>query len=165
MSLVSATIDQYLFWDDVDSPEKAKLDLRSARIHTLYDEKDSWPEPGKLLLHGLVYDEIHEKAPRDSKSCIAWIRLQYNEQAEKDKKQFRPQPYEQLAAVLHKSGRDADAKKILFAKNKDKARLTKLTWSEWLWYRLFGPIISYGYRPWRSLWIGLVLVLLGWLFF
>ena len=67
--------------------------------------------------------------------------------------------------MLRKSGHDVDAKKILIAKNRDKARLTKLTLSERFWYHLFGPIIAYGYRPLRALWIGLVLVLLGWLFF
>jgi sRNA-binding regulator protein Hfq len=165
VGLITATMDNYFVWTGVDSPEKVTLDLRSAKIGTLSDEKDSWPGPGKLLLHGLVYDEIHDDAPRDAETRIVWLRRQYNEEAEDDKDQFRPQPYEQLAEVLRKSGHDVDAKKILIAKNRDKARLTKLTWSEQLWYRAFGRIIAYGYRPWRALWIGLMLVLLGWLFF
>lgn len=163
--LIGASMDNYFVWSGVDSPEKASLDLRSAKIDTLWDEEKSWPNSGNLVLHGLVYDEIYEDAPRDAKTRIEWLRRQYDEEAEEDKDQFRPQPYEQLAAVLRKGGHDVDAKKILIAKNRDKARLTKLTWSDWLWYRVFGPIIGYGYRPWRALWIGLLLVSLGSLFF
>jgi len=131
----------------------------------MYDEKKSWPEKGKLFLHGLIYDEIVDVSPRDAKTRIEWLRRQYDKQAEKDQTQFRPQPYEQLAAVLRKSGRDVDAKKILIYKNEDKARLTKLTWGEWWWYRVFGSLIGYGYRPWLALRMGFVLVLLGWFFF
>lgn len=156
VSLVSATINRFFYWMRVQSPEEVTLDLRSAKLGTLRDEKQSWPEKGKLLLHGLVYDEIHNTAPRDAKTRIDWVRRQ---------RAFYPQPYEQLAAVLRKSGDDAGAKRILIAKNKDKTRLTKLTWSECVWYRLFGPIIDYGYRPWRAAWVGLVLVLLGWVCF
>lgn len=140
----------------VDSPEKMVLDLRSAKIGTLWDDPKSWPESGKLFLHGLVYDTIHDEAPSDAESRIHWVQRQ---------PEFSPQPYEQLAAVLRKGGDDEGAKKILIAKNKDKARLTELTWSEWLRYRAFGLLIGYGYRPWRAARFGLVIVLLGWLFF
>jgi hypothetical protein len=156
VSLVDATIDSYFVWTDVNSPEKATLDLRSATVGILYDDVKSWPDEGRLFLHGLVYSQIHDDAPRGAKSRIDWLQRQPG---------FWPQPYEQLAEVLRKSGRDDDAKKILIAKNEDKARLTKLTWGEWLWYRIFGRIVGYGYRPWLAAWIGLVIVLLGWILF
>ena len=156
VDFIGATIGGYFVWRNVASPTEVTLDLRSAKIGTLWDERESWPEKGKLFIHGLVYDEIHNTATRDAKSRIDWLRRQGA---------FWPQPYEKLAEVLQKSGHENDAKEILIAKNKDKARLTQLTWSELLWYRVFGPMIGYGYRPWRAFWIGIVIVLLGWLFF
>ena len=165
VDLFGANIGKSFQWRDVILPEKAELDLRFAKIGTLRDDPNSWPESGKLLLHGLVYDQIHDKAPRDAKSRIEWIRLQYDNRAEEVKGQFRSQPYEQLAAVFRKSGLDEDAKKILIDKNRDIARLTKLTLSERFRHGLFGLIIAYGYDPWRAVWFGLVIVLVGWLFF
>ncbi len=165
VSLVSARINGFFYWTGLASPEETKLDLRSARIGTLRDEQKSWPEIGRLFLHGLVYDEIHNRSPRDADSRIDWLQRQYNTEAEEDKNQFWPQPYEQLADVLRKGGDDEGAKKILIAKNIAKARLTKLTWGERLRHFAFGTLIGYGYRPWRVVWFGLMIVLLGWLFF
>jgi len=156
VSLVGATIDSYLVWTDVNSPEKATLDVRSATVGTLWDDQDSWPDECRLFIHGLVYREIDDDAPRDAKSRIDWLRRQPG---------FRPQPYEQLAAVLRKSGQDGDAKKILIAKNEDRARLTKLTRSEKWWYRVLGPMIGYGYRPLNALWGVVAFVALGWVVF
>ncbi len=156
VSLMGATIDSYLIWRDVNSPDKATLDVRSATVGTLYDDAKSWPDEGKLFLHGLVYKEIHNDAPRDAKSRIDWLRRQPG---------FQPQPYEQLAEVFRKGGQDEDARKILIVKNEERARLTTLTWSEKFWYRVLGPMIGYGYRPLNALWGVVAFVALGWFLF
>ena len=153
--LGGATIGGAFVWTGVTSPTEVTLDLRSAKIGTLWDDQKSWPEKGKLFFHGLVYGEIDDDAPIDAKTRIDWLHRQPTEH-------FRTQPYEQLAAVLRKGGHDTDAKKILIAKAKDQARLTQLTWSEKCWYHVFGKFIGYGYRPWRAFWIGLLVVALGW---
>jgi hypothetical protein len=153
VNLNEATIEASFIWTNVNSPQEAALDLRLAKIGTLWDEKKSWPKKGHLFLHGLHYDQIDDQAPRDANSRIDWLRLQYDDNALQDKDQFRPQPYEQLAAVLRKMGHDVDARNILIAKNKDKARLTKLTWTQKLWYCRLGPIIGFGYRPLNALWV------------
>jgi sRNA-binding regulator protein Hfq len=158
VDLTAAIIHLYFMWINVGSPESVSLCLWSARVGTLYDDVKSWPDEGRLFLHGLVYNEIDDKAPRDAKKRIDWLRLQPD---------FRPQPYEQLAEVFRKSGQDEDAKRILIAKNHDKAKLTKLTtWSDKCWYRVLGPMIGYGYRPLNALWgvvafVGLGCVLFG----
>ena len=156
VDFIGATIDSYFAWTDVNSPEKTTLDVRSATVGTLYDDAKSWPDEGKLFLHGFVYNEIAGGAPRDAKSRIKWLQRQPG---------FQPQPYEQLAAVLRKGGQDEDAKKILIAKNKEKAGLTTLTRSEKFWYRVLGPMIGYGYRPLNALWGVVAFVGLGWLLF
>jgi sRNA-binding regulator protein Hfq len=154
--LGGTTINRQFIWEDVNSPEKTTLNLKSATIGTLWDNPNSWPDKGRLLLHGLVYKEIYDNAPRDAERRIDWLRRQPD---------FRPQPYEQLAEVLRKSGQDDDAKKVLIAKNKDKVRRTRLTCSEIPWYHIFGPIIGFGYGPCRAFWIVILIILLGWLLF
>ncbi len=158
IDLAGATIGGSFVWKDVDSPSGLTLDLRGARLGTLLDDPASWPEQNKLFLHGLVYTEIDDTAPTDAKTRIEWLRLQPTDL-------FRPQPYEQLAAVLRKQGQSASAKKVLIAKAKDRARLTQLTWAEKCWYSFFGKFIGYGYRPWRAFWIGLIVILIGWVVF
>ncbi|MHC4726610.1 MAG: hypothetical protein ACYS17_05220, partial [Planctomycetota bacterium] len=156
VSLVRAKIEGFFYWMNVQSPNEVRLDLRSARIGILRDEEKSWPTKNELFLYGLVYEEIHNKAPRKAENRIDWLQRQGS---------FWSQPYEQLTAVFRKSGEDAKVNKILIAKNKDKARLTNLTWSEWLWYNIFGRIIGYGYRPWQVTWICLLIIIPGWIFF
>jgi hypothetical protein len=162
ISLVSARIVGLLHCTGLVSMEHVWMDLRYANIHTLRDEKKSWPNSGRLFLHGLLYDEIHNKAERDANDRIDWIRRQYDIQQPHD---FWAQPYEQLSKVLRDSGDDAGAKDVLIAKNQDKSSRTKLTRSQWLWYRLLGPSIGYGHRPWLALRWALVLILVGWALF
>jgi len=151
VSLVRATIDGGLQWWGIVSRKEVELDLRLAKIGVLYDKEDSWPEESKLWLHGLVYDEIGDEAPTDSKRRLEWLGLQGGDG-------FRPQPYEQLAGVLKRQGKDKEAEEILIAKNEDRAKREKLTWPEKCWYYFFGRIIGYGYRPWRALWVAAVIV-------
>ena len=162
ISLVSSRIDGFLHYTGLISSKNVWLDLRYAKIHTLRDEKKSWPENGKLFLHGLVYDEIHNKAERDANSRIDWIQRQYEIQQLDD---FWTQPYEQLAKMLRESGDDAGAKDILIAKNKDKVARTKITRSQWFWYRLLGPRIGYGHRPSLALPWAIGFILIGWFLF
>jgi sRNA-binding regulator protein Hfq len=156
VNLVSAVINKYFVWKDVNSPKDVTLDLRSASIGVLYDEANSWPDPNRLLLHGLVYNEIDDDAPRNAKSRIDWLRRQTG---------FRSQPYEQLADVLRQSGQESEAKDILIAKNEHKAQLSQLTWWEKIWYRRLGPMIGYGYRPQKALWRMGIIIILGWIIF
>lgn len=158
VGLPSLVCGSFFVWRNVVECEQATLDLRSAKIGTLWVSRESWPSAGKLLLHGLTYDELDDHQGLDAAGWIEWLRRQPVEP-------FRPQPYEQLAAVLRKDGHDADAKLVLYAKESDRARLTKLTWSQWPWYRVFGPLIGFGYKPWRAFWLSLAVVVWGTLLF
>ncbi len=156
VSFVAATIYGRFSLSKIDSPAQMTLDLNSAKIGTLHDKEDSWPVPKHLVLHGLEYQDISHKSPRDSKTRIEWVRLQ---------KDFSPQPYEQLAKVLRESGDGAGARDVLVAKNRDKAKRTRLTRTEWFWYRLFGPLVGYGHKPWLAIPLALVIILFGSMFF
>ena len=166
-SLVHAIIKGMFYWTDITSTERVRLDLRYARIGTMRDEEKSWPAKGQLYLHGLIYDQIHnvKEVPRDAKRRIDWIQRQYNDKTEEDGIEFWPQPYEQLAKVLRASGDDAGAIEVLIAENKDRLRFAKLTWRNRYWLRFLGFSVAYGYRPFKVVKFGLILLFLGWLVF
>ena len=134
------------------------LDLRSATVGTLYDDESSWPPAGHLRLHGFDYSEIHDDAPFDADSRIRWLRRQHTER-------FRTQPYEQVADIFRKGGLAVAARHVLIAKEADRAQHMQLTTGDWYWYRVFGPLIAYGYEPWRSFGWMILVVLLGATFF
>ncbi len=153
----AARIGRCFFLADLNSPEEMTLDLGSAKIGILhYDKIESWPKPGRLVLRALEYLEISDRSPKDSKMHIEWLRRQ---------KGFWPQPYEQLAKVLRQSGDGAGAREVLVAKNKDKAKRTKLTFPEKCWYHVLGRSIGYGHKPWLAIPLALVIVLFGSMFF
>jgi hypothetical protein len=155
VNLTGTSIVGLFAWANISSPTDVELDLRSARIGTLWDDHKSWPQSGKLFLSGLIYDKIHGKAPIKAGARIDWLRRQ-------PEKPFTPQPYEQLAALYRKTGHDGNAKKILIWKSKDRAKFGELTRLEWCWYNIFGKLIGYGYSPWRAFGISLLVILLGW---
>jgi hypothetical protein len=154
VSFPSATIAGFFVWRGVNSPQETSLDLRSAKAGTLLIGRDSWPTKGKLYLYGLTYDLLDDQQTFGAETWIEWLRLQ-------PLRPFRPQPYEQLAAVLRRDGQEGDAKDVQFAKEKDRARRSNLSWSQLPWYRLFGPLIGYGYKPWRAFWLSLIVVAVG----
>jgi len=139
-----------------DAP--VELDLRSATAGVLYDDEASWPARGSLRLQGFDYGEIHDDSPFDAKSRIDWLRRQHTQR-------FRAQPYEQLACIFRKGGQAAAARQVLIAKEADRADQSALTAGEWFWYRVFGPMIGYGYEPGRAFVWMIGVVLLGAAFF
>jgi hypothetical protein len=157
ISLRNARIDRNLVLGGrADAWKPTMLDLRSATAGTLSDDPNTWSQKGNLWINGFVYHAISDDAPKDPRKRLIWLRLQTG---------FSPLPYEQFASFLRSVGDDEAAKDILFAKNKDKAQLTKLSLSEWWWYKVFGRLIGYGYKPWRAFWIGLLIIVLGAVFF
>lgn len=157
VNLESANIGRNLAWMGIESPETAILDLRRAKCVALLDEESSWPSTGNLFLDGFVYKSIDERAPQDAASRIKWLRRQ-------PRGQFLPQPYEQLAEVLRKSGHEEEAKKILIQKATDRPIEKEPSWKwpfRWLLKRLFSLSVGYGYRPWKAFWIGIIFIALG----
>jgi hypothetical protein len=153
----AASVGRDFQWSDVKLPEKSVLDLRFCKAGTLFNPRNSWPTRGNLRIDGFVYDQFDGRALPQANVQLGWLRLQ-------PEGRFLSQPYEQLAGVLRKMGFEEEAKKVRIAKNQDQARHFD-TMKDWLWLRVFGPLIGYGYRPMRALWIGLCVIALGCLFF
>lgn len=162
VSFVCAEIRGHFSWQDVNSSDKVTLDLRYAKVGIYRDDKESWPTEGKLRLEGFHYESIEESDPSEIRDRVEWLSRQY---PKKGKKSFYPQPYEQLADVFKRIGDDKAAKKILIEKNRERSRKANLSLSEKFWYRFFGKIIGYGYTPWGSLIVMLLLIILGWYVF
>jgi hypothetical protein len=78
-----ATIDDNFQWLNIESREKAGLDLRFTKARMLLNAENSWPNPGRLNVEGFVYEQIdsevssRNRAPLDfSRShTSSWQRL------------------------------------------------------------------------------------------
>ncbi|HEX6686557.1 MAG TPA: pentapeptide repeat-containing protein [Candidatus Limnocylindrales bacterium] len=117
-------------------PPKGLVDLRFARVGVLRDDPAVWPE--KLRLDGLTYEALEPIiAVRERLRLLA-----------RDPDGYRPQPYEQLAAVSRRLGHDDEARSVLMAKQRRRtASAGGLT--RW-WGRLQDATVGYGYRPLRA---------------
>ncbi len=103
----------------------------------------------RLALSGLVYTSLRAADWRE------WLHLITHHTHD-----YRPQPYQQLAAVLKATGRDSSARDVLIAQQQDLhdrgelgGRLIKGA------HRLWGTLAGYGYRSGRIA-VALLLVLL-----
>jgi sRNA-binding regulator protein Hfq len=157
VNLVAATIGNLQIHNIVRADQMI-LDLRLTKTGTFWDDEKSWPKAGNLFLDGFRYERLDENAPVQADSRRKWLSLQRSDR-------FRPQPYEQLAAVLRQMGNEREARQVMILKNHERARFTEFPHQSWWWYNVFGRLISYGYAPWRAFAMSLAMILLGTLLF
>jgi hypothetical protein len=168
LDLESACVMGPFFWRNIHKDSdprfpnkewKPVLNLTNAKVALLVDQEASWPEKGRLLLDGFVYDRIFagladEKVPTDSTARLRWLRLQPDEYG------YLPQPYEQLIAVLRQMGHEHQVAQIAIAKQKDLYEHGDLgcrgKFRSWFLYL----VVGYGYRAWLAfIWVLLLIVL------
>lgn len=101
---------------------RGTLDLTATEMGAIYDDQDSWPEKGDLLLNRCRYGGFIG-GPVDAKSRIDWLSRQ---QPERWKEDFWPQPYEQLASVFGEMGHQEDARAVLIAKERLQRRARRV---------------------------------------
>ena len=135
--------------------------LAYAEVRVLADDESSWPAHGDLDLRGFVYGSI--AGPVDSEHRIEWLARQYPEKHRRG--DYHPQPYEQLAAVLRRSGHVAESKKVLMAKEKDLRKYGDLGPLARAWNWILGATIGYGYRVRRTLYCAAAVIGFGILVF
>jgi hypothetical protein len=125
------------------------VNLTDARVTRL---DDSWPyAPYRGRIGGLTYESL-TPLPGDMSLRLDWL--------SKAEGGHAPQPYEQLAAVLRRAGRDDDAREVAIAKERNRRSELKFAGRAWNWF--LAVTVRYGYQPWRgALWLGL-LALIGW---
>src|SRR5215218_4811836 len=152
------------------------MDFTYAQVGALVDEPASWPSTA--VLDGFVYDALYddeEGRPVSAHQRLNWLT--------RDPGGYSPQPYEQLAAVYRRAGRDQDARTVAIAKQRARRRALDrnmrswgtlssaerrrrtLSWVEWLWSGLLDGLVGFGYRTWLAgLWL-LGFWLVGWAVF
>jgi hypothetical protein len=152
LDLDSANIAGPFFWVGIhtdahpDFPSKKwkpYLNLNDTKVGALADEKPSWPEKGGLILDGFVYDRI-AAGPTDATTRLDWLHLQPDELG------FRPQPYEQLIAVLRQMGHEDHVGQVAIAKQWDLRKQGNLSWLGWIKNWFLYIVVGYGYRAWLA---------------
>jgi hypothetical protein len=147
-----------LYWTDISKTANTELDLSNARAASLWDDEQSWPNPGHLYLDGFFYDSF-AGGPNTGDARLRWIRLQPLAL------QAQPEPYRQLAEVLRREGGEGGAVQVEIARENALTRYGGLNLPTWLWREALRGTIGYGYRPLRALWWIIGFVLLGALLF
>jgi hypothetical protein len=141
-----------------ENPNGIALNLEHARLGGIEDDEGSWPQRGRLRIDGLEYEGFAgDRTPKDARRRLEWLRRQLPD--------FRPQPYDQLARVFRRMGREADAVEVLIAKQEDLIRHGKLSLWGRLTRRILGITIGHGYRSGRALLWSLAFVIAGALIF
>jgi hypothetical protein len=105
----------------------------------------------QLALSGLAYTSLHAADWQE------WLHLIAHHTRD-----YRPQPYQQLAAALRASGRESAAREVLIAQQRDRYHRGDLggpliTCAHWLW----GGLTGYGYRASRVLLVLVVVLLMA----
>jgi hypothetical protein len=153
---------------------EGSINLQSTHATVIVDDVKSWPTtsvnteehgalPCVIRLDGFTFDRFLGVAPTDAATRLKWLQRQ---PADHRGKNFRPQPFEQLAKVLRAMGHENDARLIAMYKQQylQPQYLARTTWWRWpfVWLigLLWGLFAGYGYRPHRlivtllALWLG-----------
>jgi len=159
-----------LIWTSIQKPEQTQLNLAGASMRNLRDDRNSWSSPGKLILDGLVYEELSwhpasspeqlainnlsGELPINANERIVWLRLQpLDYQAE-------PQPWIQLSKLLDAKGDRKGAKHVIFALRQEQAKQYRPV------HRFLSVLVALlEENPLRVLWSLTILIVLGTLLF
>jgi hypothetical protein len=112
------------------------VELLFTRIGVIRDDPETWPS--RVRLDGLVYETLEPII--DVRKRLRLL--------ERDLDGYRPQPYEQLAAVSRRLGHDDEARSVMIAKQ--RRRTAGAGWAVRWWGRLQDTTVGYGYRPLRA---------------
>jgi hypothetical protein len=141
-----ARVARAFYFRDVDRIA-GSLVLNSMQVGILCDDVASWKgAAGALFLDGFAYGRITGGARTDAQSRIAWLDSQHPSHLLDG---FRPQPWEQLIAVLRALGHPEDARAVAVAKQDRLRRAHKIARGARPLHWLYGLIVGYGYRPMR----------------
>lgn len=126
------------------APVQGTVKLSHARVGVLRDDPSCWP--GTLDLDGLTYSALEPQLPAQRR--LRWLAQAGDGHA--------LQPYEQLAAHYNGLGLPAEARRVLYARERLRRRTS--TPLSRTWSFLQDITVAYGYQPWRALlWLTLLL--------
>ena len=148
--LLGSASMRILSWQQVELQKNAKLDLGSASADSMFDDEQSWPAPGNLILDNFTYQAVGPIS--DAAMRLRWLARQ--------PPGFHPQPYRELAKFLREAGDESGALKVLVAG--DDARYAQLggLGAAWGWFLKW--TIGYGHRPLLTVFWAALVVAIGW---
>jgi hypothetical protein len=125
-------------------PVQGTVDLSHARIGVLMDDPAYWP--ATLDLSGLTYDALEPPLP--ARDRLRWLA--------RHSEGYEPEPYEQLASHYVAMGQPSQARRVLYARERQQRNgRTPLGRA---WSLLQDLAVGYGYQPWRAaVWLVLLL--------
>lgn len=139
---LAQTTAQTLYLNGMSS---GRIRLNNANFRVVSHEPEDWPTPGALSIDGLSYTSLRPAEVR----AAQWLRWLHRALPDG----YRPQPYEQLARVLRRGGRDHEARVVQLAKQRH--RRASLPWHSKPWGWVQDVTVGYGYVPWRAAgWLG-----------
>jgi hypothetical protein len=128
-------------------PIQGLVDLSHAQIGILRDDPQCWPD--QLRLDGLTYQALDPPLPATDR--LRWLA--------RDPRGHQPQPYEQLASYYNTAGQPSQARRVLYARERNQRQArTPLARS---WSVLQDITVGYGYQSWRALAWLLILLATG----
>lgn len=148
-------------------PPRGRINLRHARCAALADNDGFWTGEAGIDLEDFRYDALAEPVPLredgEVERRLGWLRGAL-------RGEYKPGPYDQLAAMFRASGNEEHASTVLIRKQEDRYRALARG------YRRLGPgvrfwslvqrlMVGYGYRPTRALVWLLGLLVFGSLWF
>ncbi len=145
-----------LFFRNMRAPVIGAIRLNHASVDSLIADGSGWSEPGLLDLDGFRYRTLGVYHPWTT--LLGWIERQ-------SPKGFAPQPYEQAMKVYREAGHLADAREMGIAKMEAYRKYGDLSPAERVWFWIAGPLIKYGYKPWRALYAALFVFVISVFFF
>jgi hypothetical protein len=142
LDLEGTRIDGCLRMQEAARSPEGGIHLTRTRTGELRDDPSFWPEPGTLVLTGLVYDRLGTPFSQDPGLRLDWLRRT---------PEHSPQPYRQLATVLRDAGHRDAARTILIAERDDERRRGRLPRRHRAWNWFLSATIGHGYRPARPI--------------
>lgn len=134
---------------------RGSIDLTDAQVRRYVDHRGTWPQ--KLRLGGFTYSAIEAEPPITIKKRLEWLARNAGGLS---------QPYEQLAGVCRRAGRDDDARRVAIEQQRQRRRrLNRRNVLGRGWSILLGWTVGYGYRTGRAaLWLTGLLIAGSFLF-
>lgn len=121
-------------------PIEGLVDLRRAKVDQFIDDPTKWPE--RMALDGFSYGSLEPHLP--ARDRLGWL--------DRDPQNHQSQQYEQLAAMYNALGQSANARTVLYAKERRERAGSSVLGRAW--GMLQDVTVAYGYRPWRAvLWM------------
>jgi hypothetical protein len=180
---------------DAAPDKNSKLILQDAKAGALLNAEKSWPTQDQLDLHGFVFNVIDRKASPSAETELRWLHRQKTEGFSSQPYEqmagvlrsmgLQDDAIDVLIVKNQRFGPDAVVKQWLraghyfwsigsaapLALEKRFEYSWKTVWCSWKtlwnlsWYYGFGPLIGYGYRPWRALIPSVLIIFIGWSLF